>query len=86
MTRVRATSGLSWLSVLYSNPGGFSPGSPVFPFSKINISKFQFDRMQDLPENHFRVSGAFEVNIMSSVLIFLFGKSKVQLGQLTVMQ
>ena len=30
---------------------------------KINISKFQFDRMQDLPENHFRVSGASWVNI-----------------------
>ena len=31
--------------------------------SKINISKFQVDRMQDLPENHFRVSGASWVNI-----------------------
>ena len=26
-----ATSGLSWLLVLYSAPRGFSPGSPVFP-------------------------------------------------------
>ena len=35
-----------------------------FPLpSKIKISKFQFDRMQDLPENHFRVSGASWVNI-----------------------
>ena len=51
---VWATSGLSWLLVLYSAPRGFSPGFSGFPLSsKINISKFQFDRMQDLPENHF---------------------------------
>ena len=31
MARVQATSGLSWLLVLYSAPRGFSPGSPVFP-------------------------------------------------------
>jgi len=37
----------------------FFSGFFHFPLSsKINISKFQFDRMQDLPENHFRVSGA----------------------------
>ena len=29
-----------------------------------NISKFQFDRMQDLAENHFRASGASWVNII----------------------
>ena len=30
-----------------------------FPLSsKTSTSKFQFDQMQDLPENHFRVSGA----------------------------
>jgi len=28
---VLATSGLSWLLVLYSAPRGFSPGSAVFP-------------------------------------------------------
>ena len=26
-----ATSGLSWLLVLFCAPRGFSPGSPVFP-------------------------------------------------------
>ena len=31
--------------------------------AKISISNFQFDRMEDLPENHFRVSGASLVNI-----------------------
>ena len=45
------------------DPRGFSLGSPVFPSSKINISKFQFDRMQDLPENHYRVRGASWGNI-----------------------
>ena len=55
LARVRATSGLSWLLALYPALKGFSPGSPGFPLSaKINIFKFQFDGMQDLPENHFR--------------------------------
>ena len=31
MARVRATSGLNWLLVLYSAPRGFSTGSPVIP-------------------------------------------------------
>ena len=39
--------GLSLLLVLYSASRGFSPGIPVFPFKKKNISKFQFD-----PEMH----------------------------------
>ena len=56
-----ATSGLSWLLVLYSAPRGFSPGFLLS--SKVNICKFQFERMQDLPENHFRLSGASWVNI-----------------------
>ena len=42
----------------------FFSGFSGFPLSsKINISKLQFDRMQDLPENHFRVSRASWVNI-----------------------
>ena len=42
----------------------FFSGFSGFPLSsKINISKFQFYRMQDLPANHFRVSGASCVNI-----------------------
>ena len=57
--------GLSLLLVLYSAPRDFSPGTPVFPSpQKTNISKFQSIRMQDLPENHFAVSGASWVNIM----------------------
>ena len=52
-------SKVSWLLVLYSASRGFSLSS------KINISKFEFDRMQDLPENHFRASGAFWRNIIN---------------------
>ena len=37
----------------------------------INISKFQFDRMQDLTENHFRVSGSSWVNINNDYYMFL---------------
>jgi len=33
------------------------------PSSKLTLSLFQFDRIQDLPENHYRVSGASWVNI-----------------------
>ena len=35
--------GLSLLLVLVLAPRGFSPGTPVFPSSKTNSSKFQFD-------------------------------------------
>ena len=35
--------GLSLLLVFVLAPRGFSPGTPVFPSSKTNISKFQFD-------------------------------------------
>ena len=62
-------SGLSSLLVLDSALRGFSLGSWVFPSpQKSKISKFQFDRMQDLPENHFRVSGASWVNINNNKL------------------
>ena len=45
-----------------------------FPLSsKINISKFQFDRMQDLPGKHFRVSGASWVNIANYIVIIIIG-------------
>ena len=37
----------------------------------INISKWQFDRMQDFSENHFRVSGASWVNINNNYYMFL---------------
>ena len=45
----------------------FSEVSGFTLSSRINISKFQFDRMQDLPVNHFRVSGASWVNINNSI-------------------
>ena len=35
------------------------------------VSKFQFDRMQDLPENHCRVSGAPWVNITIIIIIII---------------
>ena len=35
------------------------------PSSKLTPRLFQFERMQDLPENHFRVSGASWVNIIN---------------------
>jgi len=38
------------------------------PSSKLTPSLFQFERMQDLPENHFRVSGASWVNIITYLL------------------
>ena len=41
---VNAICGLSLLLVLFSAPRGFSPATPVFPSSKTNISKFQFNR------------------------------------------
>ena len=45
----------------------FSEVSGFTLSSRINISKFQFDRMQDLPVNHFRVSGASWVNSNNSI-------------------
>ena len=57
--------GLSLLLVLYSAPRGFSPGTPVFPSpQKQTFPNSNSIRMQDLPENHFAVSGASWVNIM----------------------
>ena len=45
----------------------FFSGISGFPLSskKINISKFQFNWMHDLPENHFQVSEASLVNIIN---------------------
>ena len=41
----------------------FFSGFSGFPLSsKTNIFKFQFDGMQDLPEDHVRVNGASWVN------------------------
>ena len=57
--------GLSLLLVLCSAPRGFSPGTPVFPSpQKPTFPNSNSIRMQDLPENHFAVSGASWVNIM----------------------
>ena len=41
------------------------------PSSKLTPSLFQFDRMQDLPENHFRMSGASQVNIINYLTKFV---------------
>ena len=62
--------GLSLLLVLYSAPRGFSPGTPVFPSpQKPTFPNSNSIRMQDLPENHFAVSGASWVNIMICFLL-----------------
>ena len=44
---------------------GFLRALRCLPSSKLTHSLFQFDHMQDLPENHFRVSGASWVNIIN---------------------
>ena len=44
---------------------GFLRALRFSPSTKLTPSLFQFDRMQDLPENHFRVSGASWVNIIN---------------------
>ena len=52
----------------------FVSGFTGFPLSsKIKISKFQFDRMQHLLENHFRVSGASWVNINNYYNYYYYG-------------
>ena len=61
MARVQATSGLSWLLVLYSAPRGFSPGSPVFPSPKKSTSPNS--NSTGCRTSHFRVSGASWINI-----------------------
>ena len=64
-----ASSRLTCLLVLYSSSRDFfSRFFNFFLSSKINISKFQFDVMQDLPEDHFRVSGASWVVIINYYL------------------
>ena len=70
MARVRPrTRGHMWVKLvdvclLFSERFflGFS-GFPFFP--QTSISKFQFYRMQDLLENHFRVSGASYVSTIN---------------------
>ena len=68
-----STRGHEWVklfpgSLLYS--GRFFCGFSGFPLSsKINISKFHFNRMQDLHESHFQVSGASRVNITNKLIL-----------------
>ena len=51
-------------------------GFSSFPVSsKINISKFQFDRMRDIPENHFQVSEASWVNINNYYFLTILSKT-----------
>ena len=61
---------LSGLSFSRSQPDfeGFFRALRFPPSSTLSPSLFQFDRMQDLPENHFRVSGASWVNIIKKKL------------------
>ena len=60
--------GLSLLLVLYSALRGFSPVFPSPP--KPTFPNSNSIRMQDLPENHFAVSGASWVNIMIYLVVF----------------
>ena len=68
-----STRGHVWVklfagSLLYSER--FFCGFSGFPLSsKINISKFHFNRMQDLPESHFQASGASRVNITNKLIL-----------------
>ena len=63
--------GLSLLLVLYSALRDFSPGTPVFSSpQKPTFPNSNSIRMQDLPENHFAVSGASWVNIMIYLVVF----------------
>ena len=63
--------GFSLLLVLYSALRGFSPGTPVFSSpQKPTFPNSNSIRMQDLPENHFAVSGASWVNIMIYLVVF----------------
>jgi len=67
------TCGHEWVKLVVGSllcSERFFSGLSGFPLSsKINISKFQFDQMQDLPENHFRVSGASWVNKYYSLFL-----------------
>ena len=66
--------GLSLLLVLYPAPRGFSLGTPVFPSpQKPTFPNTNSIRMQDLPENHFAVSGASWVNIIIYFIYWSFG-------------
>ena len=62
--------GLSLLLVLYSALIGFSLSTSVFPCpQKPTFPNSNSIQMQDLPENHFAVSGASWVNIMIEVYL-----------------
>ena len=90
MAQVRfRTCGHEWVKLVVGSllcSERFFSGFSGFPLSsKINISKFQFDRMQDLPENHFWVSGASWVNINNNYNIsFIDDIILPQLSSLTV--
>jgi len=75
-------SGHEWVKLVVGSSlcsERFFPGLFSFrPSSKINNSKLQFDRMQDLPESHFRLSGASWVNINN---YYSYSPQKVQVGE-----
>ena len=59
-----STTNVCGVSFSRSQPD-FKGSLLVPPSSKLTPSLFQFDWMQDLPGNHFRVSGASWVNIIN---------------------
>jgi len=61
---------------------GFLQALRFPPSSKLTPSLFQFDGMQDLAENHFRVRGASWVNIINYYFIFLNANPTVLKGGL----
>jgi len=67
MPSTSTTNVVCGLSFSLSQPDfeGFLRALWVPPSSKLTPSLFQFDRMHDLPENHFGVSGASWVNIIN---------------------
>ena len=62
--------GLSLLLVLSFAPRGFSPGTPVFPLLKNNISKFQFD--QELGRRRTTLWMCYLQNVIYLLFIYLF--------------
>ena len=64
---------VDWVSVDLNLTSRISSGHSGFlpPQKKLTPSLFQFKRMQDLPENHFRVSGASWVKYYYYILLLL---------------
>ena len=63
---------VDWVSVDLNLTSRVSSGHSGFLPPQNWLLKFQFDLMQDLPENHFRVSGASWVNIITTTITSLW--------------